>query len=178
MSTTQPLPARCERDPVSPLQDLTYSLIRLQDSVHGLSVGGLSSLTEDGEVVEPEKGVEVSYRPDGAAAHVSLWVSHRRLKVVTRSTESADAWTEVTDRVVISLGDTSRLLNRHFASMDGLASSMVALMRHRAEGAALTSRELRPAADTRRALTDGRTRRRVPSTARTAPARRPAALPA
>jgi hypothetical protein len=173
MSTTQPLSPGRESDSVSPLQDLISSLIHIQNSVHGLSVGGFDSLTEDGEVVEPEKGVEVSYRPDGTGAQVSLWISDRRLKVVTRSTGSADGWTEVTDRIVISLGDTSRLLNRHFATMDELASALVALMRHRAQSSALASRELRPAADTQRALTEGRSRRRVPTRpAGTAPARR------
>jgi hypothetical protein len=176
MSTTQPLANRYERDPAYPLQDLVDSLLDLQDSVHGLAVGGSGTLTEDGEVIEPEQGVEVSYRPEGAAAHVILWVSHRRLKLVTRSTGSMGAWTEVTDRLVISLGSTSRLLNRYFPSMAGLASALVALMRHRAEGAALTSRELRPAADTERALTAGRDRRRAPGVAGAAPARRPAAL--
>lgn len=137
-------------DRVATLCELASSLIALQDLIPGLSVDESTCITQAGEVVEPEKGVAALYRPDGCQVEVRILVSHRRAKFVTRTFDQPDAWTELEDRLVVTLGETPTFLGRHFASTDELASALVGVARRRAADAVLSPRSLgRPAEDGR-----------------------------
>ncbi len=142
-------------DEVSRLHDLACALVRLQEVVPGLSVDEPGCLTGTGQVVEPEKGVAVTYRPPGAAAEVALLVSYRRVKLVTRTLDRGDAWTELEDRLIIALDGEPTLLGRRFDSVEELARALVALAERRASDAVLTERALGVRRAAGRAVPDG-----------------------
>jgi hypothetical protein len=166
----EPDPTETTASPDS-LEQLVAVLHDLAADVPALAVGVLGSASDEGDILDREKGVAVTYIPAGGVAGVQLWLSERRAKLVTRSNDRADLWTEITDRFVLSLGDRPTLADHTYPSHDALARALLRLMRRRVMDAALTARDLESAARPEAGVT-------APAPARKRPSRPTAALPA
>jgi hypothetical protein len=154
------------------LEQLIAVLRDLAADVPALEVGALGSASDEGDILDREKGVAVTYNPAGGVAGVQLWLSERRAKLVTRSNGRADLWTEITDRCVLSIGDRLTLADHTYPSHDALARALFRLMRRRVTDAALTARHLESAARPEAGAS-------APAPVRARPSRAPAAsLPA
>lgn len=132
------------------LHDLTHSLIALGRSLPGWTVDESSLSEETGELIEPEKGLAASYRADGGATEVRILVSDRRAKLQTRSHHCPGVWTELEDRVLLTLAPTPSLAGRRFSSVDELAEALVAMARSRAIDAVISRRLVTGPADVKR----------------------------
>lgn len=152
------------RHVIAILHDLATDLPALEVGVHG------SATDEDG-IVDREKGVAISYAPANGIAEARLWLSGRRAKLTTCSNGRADAWMEITDRFVVSLGPRPALAGHSFRSDDAFVHGLLRLMRRRVTDAIVVARDLEAGA-----RPDDRVSTPAPGSRQ--PARRPAALTA
>jgi hypothetical protein len=125
------------------LHELAGALVALQDAVPGLDVDEPGCLTDAGNVVDLEKGVVASYRPPGLPVEVRLLVSYRRVKLVTRTLSRPDVWTDLEDRLLLTLDEQPIVLGQRLESMEALAEALVRLARRRASQAVLPAHALR-----------------------------------
>lgn len=125
------------------LKTFIRTLAAFESRLPGLKVGGMGTVAR-GEIVDPEKGVALSYRPAGGEVEVRVWVSERRAKLVTRTMDQSGIWTEITDRLALSLRQPPEIAGEVMPSTEVLAATLLMLMRRRATDAVLTSQDLKP----------------------------------
>jgi hypothetical protein len=118
-------------EPIALLYELARSLLALAEAVPGLSVEDTESGAH-GPLVADQRGVVISYRPPDGNSQVRVGITGRRIKIRTRSLGAGDAWAQLEDRLVITLGHPSLLLGRAYESIPDLATTVVGLMKLRA----------------------------------------------
>lgn len=134
------------------LQELARCLMEVAKSCPDLTIGVQGSLTPEGGIADREKGIAIAFAPDDTSAESQMWISERRAKLVTRNTESAGIWTEITDRMAVSLAGTPAVAGQPVGSLESLVSILLSLMEARVRHASLTTEDLEDEGSPERAL--------------------------
>jgi hypothetical protein len=124
-------------DPVDELAGLIEAFRRTAGAVPGLEVGGRGTVTSGGRPTDAERGILVTYRPEGCAGEALLWVSARRAKLRVLLEGEDGTRSELEDRLLLSLSRRPSLGRALFDSLDELAGALVEHMSRRLEALAI-----------------------------------------